>query len=169
MDKADDDLRKLTVISWAAIAALAVLLAVVAWLSWPGPEPGPAPRAREYRDYDLCLLTDQGGIQGDPAAKVWQGLQKVSLETRSRVSFLPVTGEQTEAVATQFVATQVQQSCDIIVAVGGPQVNAVGHNAGRYPAVRFVVVDAPPVFGGANLTNADAGSVADQVRPLVAK
>lgn len=165
----DDDLRKLTVISWSAIAALAVLLAVVAWLSWPGPPPGDPPRAREYRDYDLCLLTDEKGIQGDPAAKVWQGLQTVSLETKSRVSFLPVMGEQTEAVAAQFVATQVQQSCDIIVAVGGPQVNAVGRNAEKYPAVRFVVVGAPPVFGGPNLANseADAGSVAARVRPLI--
>lgn len=165
----DNDLRKLTVISWAAIGALAVLLAVVAWLAWPGPAPGEPPRAREYRDYDLCLLTDQSGIQGDAAAKVWQGMQTVSLETKSRVSFLPVMGEQTEAVASQFVATQVQQSCDVIVAVGGPQVSAVGRDAAKYPGVRFVVVGAPSVTGGANLANAeaDAGSVAARVRALV--
>jgi hypothetical protein len=165
----DNDLRKLTIISWTAIAALAVLLAVVAWLSWPGPAPGEPPRAREYRDYDLCLLTDEKGIQGDAAAKVWQGLQAVSLETKSRVSFLPVTGEQTEAVAAQFVATQVQQSCDIIVAVGVPQVNAVGSNAAKYPKVRFVVVGAQALAGGPNLAKAeaDATSVAQRVRPMV--
>jgi hypothetical protein len=165
----DNGLRKVTVISWSAIGGLAVLLAVVAWLAWPGPAPGEAPRAREYRDYDLCLLTDQAGIQGDAAAKVWQGLQTVSLETKSRVSFLPVMGEQTEAVAAQFVATQVQQSCDIIVAVGGAQVNAVGRDAARYPGVRFVVVGAPSTPGGANVsrTDADASAVAARVRPLV--
>jgi hypothetical protein len=165
----DNDLRKLTVVSWAAIAGLAVLLAVVAWLAWPGPDPGDPPRAREYKDYDLCLLTDERGIQGDEASKAWQGLQTVSLETKSRVSFLPVTGEQTEAVASQFVATQVQQSCDIIVAVGEPQVNAVGSSAAKYPAVRFVVVGASSAKGGANLASAEvnADSVAARVRPLV--
>jgi len=165
----DNELRKVTVFSWAAIAGLAVLLAVVAWLAWPGPDPGEAARAREYRDYDLCLLTGEGGIQDDAASKVWQGLQKVSLETKSRVSYLSVTGEQTEAVAAQFVATQVLQNCDVIVAVGGPQVNAVGNSAAKYPAVRFVVVGAPTVHGGSNLANADLNpvSVADRVRPLV--
>ncbi|HZM77767.1 MAG TPA: hypothetical protein VFC19_18775 [Candidatus Limnocylindrales bacterium] len=163
----DDDLRKVTVISWAAIAALAAVLVVVAWLAWPGPPPEEAPRAREYRDYDLCLLTDEHGIQGDTASKVWQGLQTVSLETKSRVSFLPVTGEPTEEVAAQFVATQVQQSCDIIVAVGEPQVKAVGSNAAKYPQVRFVTIDASKPVAAANLSNAGAGAVAAHVRPMV--
>jgi len=161
----ENDLRKLTVISWSAIAALAVLLAVVAWLAWPEPPPGDPPRAREYRDYDMCLLTDERGIQGDPASKVWQGLQSVSVETKSRVSYLPVTGEQTEAVAAQFVATQVQQSCDIIVAVGAPQLAATAAAAARYPEVRFVTVGGTAT--GPNLSNVDAGSVAAHVRPMV--
>jgi hypothetical protein len=166
------ELARITVFSWSVIATLAVVLAVVAWLSWPGPDPGEPPRARQYRDYDLCLLTDGRGIQAQPASEVWQGLQQVSLETRAKVTFLPVTGEQTQAVAAQIVATQVQQQCDIIVAVGEPQTAAVASAAGKYPQVKFVTVGAPD--GGSatgpnlsNVSSVQAGPVAAHVRPMV--
>lgn len=158
-------LRKLTIISWSVIAGLAALLAVVAWLTWPPPPPGDPPRAREYRDFDLCLLTDRQGIQGAAASQVWQGLQAVSVESSVRVSYLTVTGEQTEAVAAQFVATQVQQQCDIIVAVGAQQVGAATAAAPKYPAVKFVTVGGTAT--GSNLSKVEASAVAAHVRTLV--
>lgn len=164
-DTKQDEIALVTRYSWALIAFLAVVLILVAWLTWPGPTPPEPPRAREYRDFDICLLTDRQGIQGSPASEVWQGLQPVSVETASRVTFLAVSGEQTTEVATQFVATQVQQQCDIIVAVGEPAATAAASSAGRYPQVKFVVVGgrgtAPNVFP------ADAAATPEKVRSLI--
>lgn len=130
-------MRKLMWGMWGSIAGLAAILAVVAWVAWPPPYTEPT-RAREFRDYDLCLLTGQEGIGAGVGATAWAGLQEVSKQTNVRLSTLAVSGEQTEARAKQFVATQVQQQCGIIVAVGKPQVEAVSATSASYPTVKFV-------------------------------
>ncbi|WP_211588759.1 BMP family ABC transporter substrate-binding protein, partial [Allorhizocola rhizosphaerae] len=151
--------------SWIGIAALGVVLAVVAWFAYPGPQPAEQPRAREYRDYDVCLLTGDQGMAEPETKQVWDGLQQVSLQTKVRVSFLEVSGEQTEARAAQFVATQVQQRCGIIVAVGRHQVAAATAAAARYPDVRFVAING--TAAGPNLFNVSAGDSAPRVASLV--
>lgn len=142
--------------SWGAIAGLAAILAAVVWFAWPTEEPE-VPRAREYRDYDMCLLTGEKGIADGPAKAAWDGMQTVSLETKVRLSYLSVTGEQTAARAQQFVAAQVQQKCGIIVAVGPQQVEAVNAVKDKYPAVRFIVP------GDA----VDSAALAKQIRPMI--
>ncbi len=151
--------------SWLGIAALAAVLAVVAWFAYPGPAPQEPPRAREYRDYDVCMLTGQDGLTGQEAKQVWEGLQQVSLQTKVRVSYLAVAGEQSEERAAQFVATQIQQRCGIIVAVGPHQVAAATAAAARYPDVRFVAVNG--TASGPNLLNVSPANVGAQVRPLI--
>ncbi|HCT78978.1 MAG TPA: hypothetical protein DGT23_20945 [Micromonosporaceae bacterium] len=133
-------MRKLMWGMWGSIAGLAAVLAVVAWVAWPPPASPEPPRAREFRNYDLCLLTGQEGIGAGVGATAWAGLQEVSKQTNVRLSYLSVSGEQTEARARQYVATQVQQQCGIIVAVGKPQVDAVGAMSGKYPTVKFVAL-----------------------------
>lgn len=166
--KAEEQARELTLVtrwSWSVIAGMAAVLAVVSWVSWPGPPAEPPPRAREFRDYDVCLLTDQHGTAGAQAAKVWAGLREVSDQTGVRRSFLSVPGEQSQARVAQFVATQVQQGCDIVVAVGEQQVATVTALAGKHSKVHFVVVGG--TSSGGNLTNVDAGGVAAHVMPLI--
>jgi hypothetical protein len=131
-----------------AVAAGVVVAGLIVWLVWPSP-PEP-PRARPYLEYTGCLLTDQQGIAGAAARPAWAGLQDASLATHAKVQYLPVMGEQTEGNALPYLASLVQRRCAVIVAVGPAPVQAVKAVAGKYPAVRFVVVG--DTASGANVT-----------------
>lgn len=160
-----DDLRRLTAYSWSGIAGLTLILIVVSWLSWPRPTPEP-PRAREYRDLDLCLLTDQQGTASTEAAPVWTALQQVSLETQARASYLAVLGDQTEERATEILGSLIQQNCTVIVAVGDPQVAAATAAAPKFPNERFVTVGGG-TSSAPNLSNVDSNALAAHLKPLV--
>lgn len=142
--------------SWSGIAAFALLLVVAAWVAWE-PTPPEAPRARLFRDYNVCLLTDARGIQSGPASTAWDGLQKVSQRTDVRVAPIAVLGEQTTARAQQFVASAVAQQCGVIVAVGDAPTAAAAAERSRYPQVKFVVLKGTE----------SAAEVTAQVLPLV--
>ncbi len=146
---------------WIVIGAalVAVVAGLLIWALWPS---NPAPRARQYRDFDACLLTDAQGLSGSQARQAWAGMQDASLETRIRVSYLPVAGEATADNAAPYLASLIQRRCRVIVAVGDPQVSAVGAAASRYPAVRFVVLGRPATSAG-NVTAVPA-STPDAVR-----
>lgn len=141
---------------WGSIAGVVVIVAVVVWLVWPDP-PDRTPRALEYRDFDVCVLVGTGGITGEPAAAAWAGLQKVAAEATVRLSYLTVTGPQTEEQAELFVPTLVQQGCDIIVAVGSNQAAAAGALTAMYPDIGFLSVESA----------AEADGVATQVKSLL--
>ncbi|MEW2190380.1 BMP family ABC transporter substrate-binding protein [Streptomyces microflavus] len=130
---------------WVAGGTVVALAAVVGAVVLLGEESGPPdPRAREYRDVNSCLLTgEQGIIAGTPAAPVWAGMQKASLETRTRVSYVPVMGEQSAKNALPHLNSLLQRQCDVVVAVGDSQVEAVRGEAGNHRAIRFVVVAGP--------------------------
>jgi basic membrane lipoprotein Med (substrate-binding protein (PBP1-ABC) superfamily) len=131
--------------AWPAIAGGAVLVALVIWAVLPSSPPAPAaPRARQYVDFDACLLTDSGGIGSPAAASAWAGLQDVSAATSVRVSFLPVVGPQTEANAVPYLGSLIARHCRVIVAVGLAPVAAVSAEAAKYPTVPMVVVAADP-------------------------
>ncbi|MGY3202180.1 BMP family ABC transporter substrate-binding protein [Streptomyces sp. TE5632] len=125
-----------TVVALAAVAGAVVLL---------GEEPGPPdPRARQYRDVNSCLLTGEQGITaGTPGAPVWAGMQKASLETRTRVNYVPVMGEQSSKSALPHLNSLLQRQCDVVLAVGESQVEVARAEAGRHPAIHFVVVTDP--------------------------
>lgn len=159
----------------AGSAAVLVLGLAAAALFVGGGEDGPPdPRARQYEDVDACLLTGGEGVAaGTPAAGVWEAMQKASLETRARVNYVPVVGEQSAANARPFFNSLMQRDCEVVFAVGGPQVEAVRAGAKDHPDGRFVVV------GGAgaaqrNVTVADPGDreeldevVGEQIRRAV--
>ncbi|MFF7257333.1 type 1 periplasmic-binding domain-containing protein [Streptomyces microflavus] len=130
---------------WVAGGTVVALAAAVGAVALLGEESGPPdPRAREYRDVNSCLLTgEQGIIAGTPAAPVWAGMQKASLETRTRVSYVPVMGEQSAKNALPHLNSLLQRQCDVVVAVGGSQVEVVRGEAGNHRAIRFVVVAGP--------------------------
>ncbi|MFJ9740279.1 BMP family ABC transporter substrate-binding protein [Streptomyces sp. NPDC101166] len=125
-----------------AVALLA--LAGGLWLLLGGDEDGNRPpdsRAREYQDVDACLLTGADGIaQGTVASSVWDGMQQASEETRARVSWVPVTGEQSAANVRPFLNGLVQRQCEVVLTVGTPQAQAVEAIAPQHPSLPFLVV-----------------------------
>ncbi|WP_162602677.1 type 1 periplasmic-binding domain-containing protein [Streptomyces spongiicola] len=129
---------------WIAASAGVIVFGLVAvWLFVGGGQDGPPdPRARQYKDFDACLLTGEKGIAaGTPAAPVWEGMQEASLETRVRVSYVPVVGPQSADNARPFLNSLVQRRCDVVLAVGEAQVDAVRSGAAQHPGIRFVAVD----------------------------
>ncbi|MFD6278535.1 BMP family ABC transporter substrate-binding protein [Streptomyces sp. NPDC060209] len=162
---------------WAAGGALALVCALlVGWLFTGGDSAGPPDaRARQYRDFDACLLTgDQGIVTGTPAAPVWQGMQRASGDTRVRVTHLPVMGEQSEANAQPHLNSLVQRGCEIVLAAGPAQTEAVRKAVKGHPEVRFVVVGAQGTAagttGGLTVVAPGAGltdEVAETVRRIV--
>ncbi|MCP3820579.1 BMP family ABC transporter substrate-binding protein [Streptomyces sp. A3M-1-3] len=157
--------RKPWVLGGAGVA-LAALGAV--WLFAGDGESGPPdPRARQYADFDACLLTGRAGVGGPDAVPVWAGMQDASAETRARVNYVPVMGEQSVKNAGPYLNSLLQRQCDVVLAVGKAQVGVVEAEAGRHPKVRFVVVDGDAT--AANVTAAASGDrlperVADAVR-----
>lgn len=155
----------------AAVAALAV--AGVLLFSHDDRPPVPDARARAYADVDACLLTGEQGITaGTTAAAVWQGMQDASLKTHARVSYAPVTGEQSAGNARPFLNGLLQRSCDVVLAVGKPEVTAAAQTAPQYRKVGFVLVDDGAGTAGANVTAVPTGDglrsdVADAVEHAV--
>lgn len=125
-------------------AAIGVICAAIAatWALWPSSPPTAAPRARVYRDLDVCLLTDAHGISSDQTSRVWQGLQDFSARTAVRVSYVPVVGPASTENASQFLAGLVQRRCRVVVAVGPAQVAAAEAAAQRSPGTGFLLVGA---------------------------
>ncbi|MEU1029611.1 hypothetical protein ABZ402_12815 [Streptomyces mirabilis] len=128
----------------------------------------PDTRARHYKDVDACLLTGKDGITaGTTAAEVWQGMQDASLKTHARVSYVPVTGEQSAANARPYLNGLLQRSCDVVVATGKPEVTAATQTAPQYQKVDFVLVgDAGADSTGAK--NITVTRVGDGLRAEVA-
>lgn len=138
------------------------LVLVGVWLLRPGAKP--APRARQYSAFTVCLLTDARGIAGDAASPVWAGMQDASLATHAKVSFLAVPGPDTVANARPYLVGLVQKKCQVIVAVGPAEVGAVRLVAVGYPQVRFAVVDQGAASANVIVVNAASS---DEVRAAV--
>ncbi|MEU9862728.1 BMP family ABC transporter substrate-binding protein [Streptomyces sp. NPDC047971] len=155
-----------------ASVAVLVLGLLGVWLFVGGKQDGPPDaRARQYKDFDACLLTGEKGIvTGAPAAPVWEGMQEASGDTRVRVTFVPVMGEQSEGNARPFFNGLMQRQCDVVLASGAPQVKVTEEGVQKYPKVRFVVVDGSKSAGNVTLVPSGPGlksAVADAVRQAV--
>lgn len=153
----------------AAVLALAL---VGVWVFAGGGQDGPPdPRARQYKEFDACLLTDEKGIvTGAPAAPVWEGMQAASLETRARVTYVPVVGEPSAADARPFFNSLMQRKCDVVLAVGASQVEVTQAGAKDHPKARFVVVDGSGAAGNITVVKSGDGlkdAVAEAVRQAV--
>jgi basic membrane lipoprotein Med (substrate-binding protein (PBP1-ABC) superfamily) len=125
----------LTIVAAAAVAGL-LLSGVFGGGSLP------AARARAYVNVDACLLTGPGGVSDPAVAPVWAGMEQASLPTRVRVSYLSVTGPATQANAAPFLGSLLVRGCKVIVAAGTPERAAVLADAGKFPAVKFVIFGA---------------------------
>ncbi|MGW1029168.1 hypothetical protein ACWD4J_36740 [Streptomyces sp. NPDC002577] len=135
--------RQITVTASALVVVAAVAVTGFLVFQDDGRPPIPDTRARHYTEVDACLLTGKKGItSGTTAAEVWQGMQDASLKTHARVSYAPVTGEQSTANARPYLNGLLQRSCDVVVATGSPEVKAAAQAAPQYQKVGFVLVGA---------------------------
>ena len=87
------------------------------------------------------LTGDKGIARGTLAASAWEGMQQASRETLARVTYVPVTGPQSVGNVRPFFNSLIQRQCDVVVAVGAPQVQVTRAAAAKNAAVRFVLVD----------------------------
>jgi hypothetical protein len=150
---------------WWAIVAVAVVVIVIGFLVYPQGRRLPPPRARQYRSFDVCLLTGPQGLADGLTAAVWAGMQDASRTTQVRVSYLAASGPQTVANALPYGASLLQQHCGVIVAVGGVEVAAAAQQASAHSSVRFVLVGSG--LTAANVSVVEAGP-AERTRSAVA-
>ncbi|MCX4859672.1 hypothetical protein OG426_22760 [Streptomyces canus] len=155
--------RGIALAAGAVAVVAAVVVTVVLLAQGDDRPPIPDTRARHYTEVDACLLTGEKGITAGTAAQVWQGMQDASVQTHARVSYEPVTGEQSTGNAGPFLNGLLQRSCDVVLAVGRPEVTAAAQTAPRYRKVGFVLVG-----GRATGSNVTTVSVGDGVRGDVA-
>lgn len=158
--------------AWVAGGAAAVVLGLVgAWL-FAGEEQAapPDPRARQYQDFDACMLTgDKGITRGTLAASAWEGMQQASRETLARVTYVPVTGPQSVGNVQPFLNSLIQRQCDVVVAVGAPQVQVTRAAAGKNAAVRFVLVDDAPAEKAETAGNVTVAKPDESLKATVAQ
>ena len=133
----------------------------------------PPARARVYEDVNACLLTGAQGLADPVAAQAWAGMEDASKATSARVSYLAVTGPETEAGAVPFAGTLLVRGCKVIVASGTAERAAALAEAKQYGSVRFVVdgvaAGSPPnvtalAFTPSGLRASVASAVTDGVR-----
>lgn len=131
-----------------------------------------AGRSRAYSNFQACLLTDGGGISARATASVWAGMQDASAKTKARVSYLSVTGPQTEADAETFLGSLLVRGCGVIVASGQAEGDAVRADAARFPKTRFAVIaemegPAAPHPPNIRIVTGDASAIRSGVADLV--
>ena len=130
-----------TVVAGVGIG-LAVSGAPLPWSSSSGDRVLPPARARVYENVDACLLTGAQGLADPAAAQAWAGMEDASQATTARVSYLAVTGPETEAQAEPFAGTLLVRGCKVVVASGAAERAAALAEASRFGSVRFVVTGA---------------------------
>jgi hypothetical protein len=115
---------------------------------------------RPYLSFTGCLLTDADGINGQPAAAAWAGLQDAAAATRMQAQYLavPASAGVGAGGAAPYLASLVTQHCGLVVAAGSAQAAAVASDARRFGTVRFVVVGGGA--SGANVTVVHGGDAA---------
>jgi hypothetical protein len=150
---------------WLAGAAAALIVAIALTVAlWPDERPEPS-REREYLQFTACLLTPQDGVRDPAAVPVWAAMQDASLQTRAKVQYLEVTGEQTADNAVTFLNSLAQGGCDLVFAAGDLPVQAVALGAKTFPGKRFVTV------GGSapepNVSRVDAVTPHDQIVRMI--
>ncbi|WP_405555141.1 hypothetical protein [Streptomyces sp. NBC_01171] len=155
--------RRTIAIAAGALAVVAAVVVVWAFLSGGDDRPPiPDTRARHYTEIDACLLTGKDGIMaGTPAATVWQGMQDASLKTHARVSYQQVMGEQSAGNARPYLNGMLQGSCEVVVAVGGPEVSVAAEAAPKYGKTGFVLVGGGHSGGNVSLLHTGDGLRAD--------
>jgi basic membrane lipoprotein Med (substrate-binding protein (PBP1-ABC) superfamily) len=155
--------------TWRWVAAVAVSTVVaggLAWWLWPSRPPAEEPLVRQYREFTVCLLTDERGVGGPEAQPMWAGIQEAALAAQVRSQYLSVTGPQTADNAATFLASMAQGQCDMVFAAGAAPAEAVRATARTFPQTRFYLVD--PRTSAGNVSGVAAADLRGSAKGLVA-
>ncbi|WP_416903542.1 hypothetical protein [Micromonospora echinospora] len=163
-------LRQQRVLLAVGVGTVVAVTAVVAiWVLWPSSDTEPV-RERRYRNTTACLLTDDKGLAGEPAAAVWAGMREASSDTRIKIQHLAVSGPQNPANALTYYNSLASQNCTIFIAVGEVAVTAMASGRSNFPQARHLAVGHDP--GDPNVTLVEAASTEvtrTAVRDLVSR
>jgi ABC-type molybdate transport system substrate-binding protein len=148
---------------------VAIILGVLLWPSGSGAATGlPPTRARVYAAWRACLVTGPAGIGDAQAASVWAGMEQASAKTSAKVSYLAAVGDGSAGEASTYVATAAGEQCDLVIAVGAPEVQGVAMVAREFPGTRFAVVGGGGVGGNVTQISVSAsGSLTASVESAV--
>jgi basic membrane lipoprotein Med (substrate-binding protein (PBP1-ABC) superfamily) len=147
-----------------AIAALVVAAAVVVSVVVLSPAGKPTVDGGRYLAFTSCLLTDSRGLAAQPASSAWAGLEDVAGSTRMQVHYLTVPASATSAAP--YLAGLMAQGCDVVVAAGQAQAQAVQADAHLFARVRFLVVGGSASGPNVSVVHGQPGNLRAQVRAL---
>ncbi|MEU0831562.1 BMP family ABC transporter substrate-binding protein [Streptomyces sp. NPDC005969] len=157
-------------LAWGGVLLVGCVLLGARWFGDSDTAAPPDARARQYRDFNACLLTgDKGIVPGSPAAPVWKGMQQASADTRARVTYVPVMGEQTAANVQPHMNSLMQRQCGIVLTIGRAQGEAARSVAKQYPEVPFVVVGGAAAEGRSPAKNLTVLAPDDDLPDKVAR
>ena len=157
--------RRTRIVIVVVALSTVVAAALVVWWRWPSEEKTAPPLARQYRDFTVCLLTDNAGVDGPLAQPMWAGIQDAALAGSVRSQYVSVAGEQTADNAATFLASLAQSECDLVFAAGTAPREAVRAKAATFPQIRFYAVS--PGVSTANVSAVDGADVRASTARLV--
>jgi basic membrane lipoprotein Med (substrate-binding protein (PBP1-ABC) superfamily) len=99
----------------------------------------PPTRAREYTNFQACLLTGEQGPTDPLVQPIWAGLQEASQQTHAKVSYLAVAGPNTVGNTLPYLTTLIQRQCNLILAAGTTQTDAIKQIAQQHPQTQFAI------------------------------
>jgi hypothetical protein len=148
-------------------AVFALLTAIVVVAIAPHEREVPPPRARQYTDHTACMLTDQQGLAGPEAAAVWAGMQRASVATLTKISYLAATGPATTANARTYAAALTQQHCQLVIGVGPSQAEALSAESANHTDLAFAAVIQNPQPGLISISPGTRDSVSAAAEEIV--
>lgn len=124
----------------ACVAVAGISVSLMFAFMGGGTSTAPVARARAYTNSQACLLTGELGLADPASTPLWAGMQQASQATHAKVSYLAVMGPQTSSNALSFLESLLIRHCQVVLAAGQPERDAVAQQASRYASVKFAVV-----------------------------
>lgn len=151
---------------WFLVGSACVVLAGLAvglTLVFVGGSTSTAPiaRARSYTNFQACLLTGERGLADPASTPLWAGMQQASLATHAKVSYLAVMGPQTRDNALPFLGSLLIRHCQVVLAAGQPERDAIAQRASKYPSVKFAVVGGTSTAPNITVLSGNAAAIRD--------
>jgi basic membrane protein A len=124
-----------------AVAFMASGLTLAAAACGTAPSSAPGSTASAAKEYNACMVTDQGGLDDKSFnASAWQGMKDAEADPSTNIKVQNVASTS-QADYEPNLATFVNKKCDFILAVGGLMGDATKKIALANPKQQFAIVD----------------------------
>jgi hypothetical protein len=88
-------------------------------------------------------------------------MRQASLATHTKVSHLAVMGPQTGDNALTFLGSLLIRHCQVVLAAGQPERDAVAHQASKYASIQFAVVGGTSTAPNITVLSGNAAAIRD--------